>query len=231
MGRAIVRRILMALTLVVAVAGAVALTVGERGDRETEVSVSGRDASGRSDDIPDDLVWPSPDELRSRQSVGGSHPADVSDLVRQYLLAKLGSTPGSLNETDLVLGPAEFVSDALGHIPYHDPDDRISPGKVILRRTDGPSGTWYVIGSENDRLHPFEMERDGDRRTGHLIPTIDGVAHVRMQVPGSRVLADEERDVVEKNLLRFEASSSAPVILTVLLVAKDGVISLTELGL
>lgn len=225
----------MALVLMIGVAAAVVLVTDQRGDRQTRISVGGRDAPRRSDDIPEYLVWPSPDDFRSRQTAadeaGVGPVADVRDLVGEYLVARLGGAPGSLNEEDLILGPAEFVSEALGHVPYRVRNDRISPGKVAVRKGEGASGIWYITGARNDHLHPFEMERDGDRRTGHLVPTVDGVARVRMQAQGSRVRADEEREVVEKRLLRFEATNSSSVILTVVLVAKDGVVSLTELVL
>lgn len=234
MDRVIVRRILMALVLMIAVAATAVLVTDQRGNRQTRISLGGRDAAGPGDEIPEYLVWPSPDDFRSRQaSDRGGVPAaaDVPVLVREYLVARLGAAPGSLHEADLILGPAEFVSEALGQVPYRVRNNRISPGRVSVRRAEGPSGLWYVTGSENDRLFPFEMERDGGRRSGHLVPTVGGVARVRLQVQGSKVLADEEREVVEKHLLRFEATSSSPVILTVLLQAEDGVVSLTDLVL
>lgn len=225
----------MAVVLMIGVAATAVLVTDQWGNRQTRISLGGRDAPGRGGDIPEYLVWPSPDDFRSRLTAadnGGVSPAaDVPDLVREYLVARLGAAPGSLHETDLILGPAEFVSETLGLVPYRVRNDRISQGQVFVRRAEGPSGTWYITGSGNDRLHPFEMERDGDHRTGHLVPTVDGSARVRLQVQGSKVLADDEREVVEKHLLRFEATSSAPVILTVLLQAKDGVVSLTELVL
>lgn len=235
MDRVVVRRILMALVLMIGVAATAVLVTDQRGNRQTRISLGGRDAPGRSDGIPEYLVWPSPDDFRSRQTAadtgGVSAEADVPDLVREYLMARLGAAPGSLHEADLILGPAELVSEALGHVSYRVRNERISPGQVSVGRAEGPSGLWYVTASGNDRLFTFEMERDGDRRSGHLVPTVDGVARVRLQVQGLKVLADEEREVVEKHLLRFEATSSSPVILTVLLQATDGVVSLTELVL
>ena len=52
----VVRRILMVLVLMIGVAATAVLVTDQRGNRQTRISLEGRDAPGGSDEIPDYLV-------------------------------------------------------------------------------------------------------------------------------------------------------------------------------
>jgi hypothetical protein len=223
----------------VAVLTALAWLAGCAGPSDDQATTVADPVVPTEDPAAPGAIWPGTGQARLEQLRGlanrGQRPdlLDPVETARSYLATGLPSEARAAGAASgLVFARFAPTGASTGEVSVHG--RRLAPTTVSLRRYDGPAGQssgqraiWYVQGVGSADLAVLDVDYDGSRLTGALVPGRAGQVVMRTAALDGTVLEERPGSAATRRLIQIGtvAKGQPAIVFSAVLTGDDGVSS------
>jgi len=187
-------------------------------------------------------IWPSTGEAQLDRLHALANRGQRPDLLDPVAVARVYVTTALPPEAKaaplapgLVVARFKATSPKTGEVAVHGP--RMSPSTVFLHRYAAPAKSgptsdakpiWYVQGLGSEDLAVLDVDYNGARLSGALVPTRTGRITMRASTLDGQVLAERATAAVKGRLVDIDvaAPDQPGLVFTAVLTADDGITAL-----